>query len=113
MLPYILAAALAVLWMLDAFLTVQVLKKKGDKKEANDLMRIIFKRGVLFFMAIKMIVMVFVISVLLIMSAIYPVTAESIMFIFIFIYSRVDWHNYKIWRNRNSNAEIKDEKKIK
>lgn len=100
-----MAAALAALWMLDAFFTVQVLKKKGDKKEANGLMRMTYRHGILFFISIKTVIMVFVISVLLVLSAIYPVTAESIIFIFVFIYSRVDWHNYKIWRNRNNDTE--------
>ncbi|MBU3957745.1 MAG: hypothetical protein KKB25_01590 [Nanoarchaeota archaeon] len=26
----------------------------------------------------------------------------SAAFVFIYIYAGVDWHNYKIWRNRNS-----------
>ncbi len=105
MLLYLMSAALAGLWMLDAFFTVHVLGKKGDKKETNELMRGAYRRGVFSFVAIKIIIMSFVLSALLILSKDYLITAESIMFIFIYIYARVDWHNYKIWKNRNSNAE--------
>lgn len=105
MLLYIMAAVLALLWMLDAFLTVHVLKKKGDEKESNDLMRGIYRRGVGAFVATKIFILVFVLAVLFILSIGYLITVESVMFIFIYVYAKVDWHNYKIWKNRNSNGK--------
>lgn len=107
MLFYLLAGTLAVMWMLDAFFTVQVLGKKGNRKEANDLMRSLYRRSVLLFLASKTGIMAFVLAALFMLSKDYPVTAESIIFIFIYVYAKVDWHNYKIWKNRNSGAEGK------
>lgn len=101
MLLILLLGALAFLWMLDAFFTMQVLEKKGDGKEANRLMRGMYRRGVTAFVAFKIIVMLFVLAALLLASDFYPITAESAALIFIYIYASVDWHNYKIWRNRN------------
>ncbi len=112
MLLYILAAILAFLWMLDAAFTIHVLRKKGDEKEANDLMRGVYRRGVLAFLAVKAADLVFVVGVLFLLSISYLITAETVMFIFVYVYARVDWHNYKIWKNRNSNAEKKEGKRI-
>lgn len=111
MLPYLLAGVLVALWMLDAVFTVQVLKKKGDKKEANKLMRVVYRRGTFSFFAFKIIAMSFVVAVLLLMSEEYTITAESVMFVFIYIYAKVDWHNYKIWMNRNNKTKSKGNKK--
>ena len=110
MLPYLLAGVLVALWMLDAVFTVQVLKKKGDKKEANDLMRVAYRRGIFSFFAFKIVAMSFVLAVLLLMSKDYAITAESVMFVFIYIYAKVDWHNYKIWMNRNNRTKSKGNK---
>lgn len=105
MLLYILAAILAFLWMFDAFFTIPVLKKKGDRKETNRLARSMYGRGVSAFVAFKFIALVFVLAALLLASGIYAITTESVAFIFIYIYASVDWHNYKIWRNRNNKME--------
>ncbi len=105
MLLYAMAAVIAALWFLDTFFTVQVLRKKGDKKEANGLMRGLYRRGIPAFLAIKFAGLAFVISVLFLLSINYLITAESVMFIFIYIYAKVDWHNYRIWKNRNSKTE--------
>lgn len=102
MLIIILAGILAFLWMLDAFFTVQVLKKKGDKKETNLLVRSVYRSGVFTFIAFKITIMIFVLAVLFLVSKGYPVTAESVAFVFIYIYAKVDWHNCKIWKNRNN-----------
>jgi|GEM_PF-5960244 len=107
MLLILLLGALAFLWMLDAFFTIQVLEKKGDRKEANRLARNMYVRGASVFVVFKIAIMVFVLAALLLVSEIYPITAESAAFIFIYIYAGVDWHNYKIWRNRNIKMEDK------
>jgi hypothetical protein len=104
MLLYILAAILAFLWMLDAAFTIQFLRKKGEEKEANELVRGIYGRGIFAFLAFKAIDLAFVVGVLFLLSITHLVTAETVMFIFIYVYAKVDWHNYKIWKNRNSNA---------
>ncbi len=101
---YIMSLALALLWMLDAFFTVQVLRKKGAKKEANGLMRGFYRKGVFFFILIRIAIMLFVLFAILMLSKDYLVTAESVLLIFIYVYAKVDWHNYKIWKNRNSKA---------
>jgi len=111
MLFVLLLGALAFLWMLDAFFTVQVLRKKGAKKETNGLLRGIYMQNAFSFVAFKFIVLVFVLAALLLASRIYTITAESVAFIFIYVYAGVDWHNYKIWRNRNGDAENKGNKK--
>lgn len=112
MLLALLLGILAFLWMLDALFTVQVLEKKGNKKEANRLARSIYGRGVFSFIAFKLTVLVFVLAGLLMASGIYTITAESVAFIFIYIYASVDRHNYKIWRNRNGNSEETKKKRI-
>lgn len=100
-----LAAVLALLWMLDAFFTIQVLRKKGDDKETNSLLRGLYGRSALLFVATKIAIMAFVLSALLLLSLSFPITAESVMFIFIYIYAKVDWHNYRIWKKRNNKTE--------
>ncbi len=111
LLLYIMSLALALLWMLDALFTVQVLRKKGAKKEANGLMRDLYRKSVFFFILIKIAIMLFVLFAILMLSKDYLVTAESVLLIFIYVYAKVDWHNYKIWKNRNGTA--KDKKIIK
>jgi len=68
--------------------------------------------AILAFVAFKLAVLVFVLSALLLASGIYTITAESVAFIFIYVYAGVDWHNYKIWRDRNGSAESKERKRI-
>lgn len=109
---YALAAVLAALWLLDALFTVQVLRKKGDEKETNDLMRWLYRRSVPMFLAVKTVGLFFVVSVLFLLSINYLITAESVMFIFAYIYAKVDWHNYRIWKSRNSNTDDKRNKSI-
>ncbi|MFZ3076989.1 MAG: DUF5658 family protein [Candidatus Aenigmatarchaeota archaeon] len=113
MLLVLLLAVLAFLWMLDAFFTVQVLKKKGVEKEANSLLRDIYRKNVFVFILIKFAVMLFVLFAISLLSKGYLITAESVAFIFIYIYASVDWHNYKIWKNRNNKTENNENKKQK
>lgn len=111
MLLYVMAAVLAGFWMLDAFFTVQVLRKKGYKKEANMLMRGLYKKSIFAFLIIKVVDLAFVLVILFLLSINYLITAESLMFIFIYIYAKVDWHNYKIWRKRGVQPSQKGKRK--
>lgn len=112
MLLVLLLGVLAFLWMLDAFFTMQVLRKKGAEKEANSLLRDIYRKNTFVFILVKFTVMIFVLFALSLLSKGYLITAESVAFIFIYIYAKVDWHNYKIWRNRNNKTRENEEKRI-
>lgn len=110
-----LIAILGFLWMLDAFITIKVLKKHPEK-EANILLKDIHRQNPLAFLAFKIIDLVVVIAILFLLSINYIVTAETVLLIFIYIYANVDYHNYKIWKKLKLKGVAKEkafEKELK
>lgn len=87
---------LAALWMVDAVLTIKVLRKDTEK-EANLLLKDIYRHSAKAFFAFKIIDLFLVIGILYLLSINYTVTAQTIILIFIYVYAKVDWHNYKVW----------------
>lgn len=98
---------LAFLWVLDAFLSIDVLRKKGFKKETNILLRDIFRQSAAAFLAFKLIDLVFVIAVIFLLSIQYLVTAQTILFIFIYVYYEVDRQNFRIWKKMRLKGTVR------
>ena len=107
MLLLILLSVLAFLWMLDAYFTLIVIKKHGLNRETNELLKNIYKKDKKNLLIFKILDLAFVLSVLYLLSIEYMITAETITFIFIYIYANVDWNNYKVWK-KLKNKVFKD-----
>ncbi len=102
MLLFILLSTLAFLWMLDAYFTLNVIKKHGLNKETNNLLKDIYKKNKRNLLLFKTLDLIFVLSVLYLLSINYLITTETITIIFIYIYANVDWNNYKVWKKLRS-----------
>ncbi len=94
----VLSLSLVALWMLDAYFTISVLKRKGMKKEDNKLLRAIYRHSPAAFLAFKAMDLLLVLTIFYLISINYLVTADTLLLIFIYAYAQVDWNNYKVWK---------------
>lgn len=88
---------LVAFWMVDAVITIKVLRKDPEK-EVNLLLKDIHRQSPKAFLTFKIIDLAVVIGILYLLSINYMVTAQTVLLIFIYIYAQVDWHNYRIWK---------------